>query len=159
MKKIIIAYGNPDRQDDGAGWVVLDLVSTHFGRKFTDYNDDFYSCLGHDIDFLYVLQLIPELVDTLANYDAVAFVDAGMVGVGVSLHITAIQPQAIISPLSHHLTPQALLAYLDDTHQQQLDSWLITIPGYSFGFSRQLTDRTLADCAKAAEWLIHWINH
>lgn len=158
MKNIIIAYGNPDRQDDGAGWVVLDLVSTHFGRNFADYNDDFYSSLGHDIDFLYVLQLTPELVDVLASYDTVAFVDAGIAGENDPLQITSIHPRALTSPLSHHMSPQALLAYLNDTHHHQMEAWLITIPGYLFGFTRQITDRTLADCEKAAEWLIHWIN-
>lgn len=158
MKKIIIAYGNPDRQDDGAGWYVLNQVSTGMGRIFTDYTDDFYAALGQDQDFLFVLQLTPELVDVLSGYDAVAFIDAKIAVPGDLLQVEAVQPMASTSPLSHHMSPQALLAYLQDTHNRQLEAWLITVPGFAFGFSRQLTEPTVAQADLAVNWLIGWLN-
>lgn len=157
-RKLLIAYGNPDRQDDGAGWYVLGRVAEHFGIHFTDYNEDFYSLLGNDVDFFFSLQLLPEMAEIISGYDCVAFMDASVPGINDQLNITKINPIYITSPLSHHMAPQTLLDLLVQLQIHVPEAWLLTIPGSKFGFVSGLSDEARAQAERAVEWLVDWMS-
>jgi len=155
-RKLILAYGNPDRQDDGAGWYVLVKTANYFGHKFSDYNDDFYSKLGKNPDFFFTLQLTPELIDLIILYDEVSFIDAS-VGIDDSeMHIIRLIPGYQFSPLSHHLSPQSLLDISKSVHNTCPVSYLLTIPGSEFGFSNNLSQQARKASDTAVTWLIGW---
>jgi hydrogenase maturation protease len=158
-RKLIIAYGNPDRQDDGAGWYVLQQTAKHFGRNFVSYNDDFYSTLGNYPDFFFILQLIPELVDLIKDYDEVCFVDASVGSVSQELAIIPLTPGYQFSPLSHHMSPQSLLDINLSINLSSPKSYLLTVPGKEFGFSDQLSEQALIAVNSAIEWLKKWAEN
>ncbi|MBA4420643.1 MAG: hypothetical protein C0391_05805 [Anaerolinea sp.] len=159
FKRLIIAYGNPDRQDDGAGWYVLTHTAAIYGQIFHDYNDDFYSKLGNNPDFFFTLQLVPELVDIIYRYDAVCFVDASVDSQENSLKINLLEAKYQFSPLSHHMSPQTLLDLVHSVHQKSIPAWLLTIPGRLFGFKRELSVHTKAEAEKGVAWLSQWTGN
>ncbi len=155
-RKLIIAYGNPDRQDDGAGWYVLQGAAKRLGRSFSSYNDDFYSTLGNYPDFFFILQLIPELVDLIKDYEEVCFVDASVGSVSPELAILQLTPGYQFSPLSHHMSPQSLLDINLSINLSSPKSYLLTIPGKEFGFSNQLSVQAMIAVNSAIEWVEKW---
>jgi hydrogenase maturation protease len=157
-RKLIIAYGNPDRQDDGAGWFVLQKTAQKIGVEFSSYNDDFYARLGNNPDFFFSLQLTPEMSDFIKNYDQVCFIDAS-VGTGSSdLKISPLIPEYQFSPLSHHMSPQSLLDISKSMNDYCPDSFLLTIPGKDFGFINTLSKHALTASEAAINWLFEWID-
>jgi hydrogenase maturation protease len=157
-RKLIIAYGNPDRQDDGAGWFILQKTAQKIGVAFSGYNDDFYVRLGDSPDFFFSLQLTPEMSDLIKNYDEVCFIDAS-VGTGSSeLEILKLIPKYQFSPLSHHMSPQSLLDITKSMNDYCPISFLLTIPGKDFGFSNTLSSQALTASETAIDWLLDWIN-
>jgi hypothetical protein len=54
-------------------------------------------------DFLFELQLTPELAETIAQYDRVCFVDAHTGAVQHDMNVSEIAAEFQASPLTHHL--------------------------------------------------------
>lgn len=156
--KLIIAYGNPDRQDDGAGWYVLQKTAHQLGFPISSYNDDFYSNLGRNPDFFFTLQLTPEMSDLIKDYDEVCFVDASVGKTSKDLEIQTLTPGYQFSPLSHHMSPQSLLDITRSVTNQCPISYLLTIPGKEFGFSDQLSDQARSASDAAISWLLDWVE-
>lgn len=157
-RKLLLAYGNPDRQDDGASWYVLESVAAAIGQILSDYNEDFYSRLGNNPDFFFTLQLTPELADFLITYDEVCFIDASVGSGETGISISKITPEYQVSPLSHHMSPKSLLEISKSVHDFCPDSYLLTIPGVEFGFTNQLSVQAKKASDDAIDWLIHWIQ-
>ena len=76
MKKtLIIGYGNLDRQDDGVAWHVLAAIAGHYG--YTDFEDEQEHLTENQYPhLLFDLQLMPEMAETIRDYERVLFVDA-----------------------------------------------------------------------------------
>ncbi len=157
-QKLIIAFGNPDRQDDGAGWYVLQHTAERLGRNIASYNDDFYSSLGSNPDFFFILQLIPELVDLINDYDEICFIDASVGSNSTDLAILELKPEYQFSPLSHHMSPQSLLDINLALNHSSPKSYLLTIPGKEFGFSGILSEQASNAATSAIEWLLKWMS-
>jgi hydrogenase maturation protease len=157
-RKLIIAYGNPDRQDDGAGWFVLQQTAQQLGRTISGYNDDFYASLGNNPDFFFSLQLTPEMSDLIKDYDEVCFVDASVGKTSMELGIQTLIPGYQFSPLSHHMSPQSLLDITRSVTQHCPVSFLLTIPGKDFGFSTELSDQAKSASDTAITWLMQWVK-
>lgn len=132
---LIIAYGNPLREDDGAGLVLAEKLDTLLRR------------LAIEVHRIETHQLLPELAAEIAADQpaAVVFVDTCVVTTHQE-HVS-IQPvlaDDVSSPsLGHHLTPSAVLSYtgaLFDTAPPP--AWLVTVPGWQFDFSETLSTRS-----------------
>lgn len=156
--KLIIAYGNPDRQDDGAGWYVLQKIAHLRNIPVTSYNDDFYELLGHNPDVFFTLQLTPELSDLVNAYDEVCFIDASVGSNNTQLDVRSLQAAHHLSPLSHHLSPETLLDITKSTYTKYPSAYLLTIPGKDFGFSDQLSSQALLAAEAAVKWLLDWMD-
>ena len=133
---LIIAYGNPLREDDGAGLVLaakLDTVLRH---------------LAIETRFIETQQLLPELAAEIAaaQPQAVIFVDTRVATAPVeSVTVEKIQAGSASSPaLGHHLDPQAVLTYTAALFGKPPSSWLVTVPGWQFDFGDSLSARTQA---------------
>lgn len=142
---LLIAYGNPLRQDDGAG---LRLAERMAGR---------WQAAGTPLRSLAVHQLTPELAVEIAQpgVTAVVFVDARAVDrdaavddpAALAVVVTPLAaPDAASPSLGHHLGPAVLLAYatllLDGRPAPR--AWLVTTPGVDFGHGEGLSQAASA---------------
>lgn len=157
-KTLFIAYGNPDRQDDGVAWIVLQRLAANYGVVVDDPNADYYEALGNNPDFFFVLQLIPELADLIVDYERVCFIDAHVGDREGEINEVVLTPHFEPSTLSHHMTPQFLLDIAQQTHQKSPEAILLSIRGYEFSFVQGLTERTSALSETAVAKLLHWFD-
>ena len=129
---LIIAYGNPLREDDGAGLVLAEKLETLLRR------------LAIETRRVEMQQLLPELAAEIAadQPDAVLFVDTRVA--------TAENEQVVVQPiraddaaspgLGHHLDPAAVLTYAAALYgRAEQPAWLVTVPGWKFGYRETLS--------------------
>jgi hydrogenase maturation protease len=153
---LIIGYGNPDRQDDGVAWHVLVELVEHFGYPKTDREGYELYPAGKNPDLLFDLQLTPELAEIIAGYERVCFIDAQTGENAQELNLEHLISRFQTSPLTHHLTPQTLLSLVSTLYQKAPQAVLVSIRGYEFEFSHELSDLTAKLAPKAAELIEDW---
>jgi hydrogenase maturation protease len=155
---LIIGYGNPDRQDDGVAWHILARLAGMLGRPIPHYPDegfDFEGCLP---ELLFTLQITPELAEQISRFTRVCFIDAHTGKIPDDLHIEEIVPSFQRSPLTHHMTPETCLALTQTLYGSSPKSISISVRGFEFGFSHELTQSTNALADRAAAWVYRWLN-
>lgn len=157
-KILIIGYGNPDRQDDGAAWHVLTGLARHWGRNLPKWPEEYFDPCGENPDMLFNLQLMPEIADTISKYDRVCFVDAHTGNVPDDLNIVAIQPQFQNSPFTHHMTPETCLSLVNEIYHSKPESLLVSVRGFQFGFDHELSAETGALVDQAVAAILKWIE-
>jgi len=133
--RLIIAYGNRLRRDDGAGLVLAQRLERAWQAQ------------GIAVKRLTVQQLTPELAVEMVQADvsSVVFVDARATVTGETRPGIEIQPltSAVASPaLGHHLDPAALLLYANLLSGKQPPAWHITVPGVDFSHGEGLSQTT-----------------
>jgi hydrogenase maturation protease len=129
---LIIAYGNPLRQDDGAGLILAERL------------EQAWLACQIEVERLAVHQLIPELTLEVARegVSAVVFVDTRAVLPNETEFETQMNPVSagqVSSALGHHLDPTMLLTYVRLLYGKQLPAWLVTVPGVDFGHGEELS--------------------
>ncbi len=93
MKRIlVIGYGNPDREDDGVAWHILNLLAKHYGIPAPDNYLEGFLPNGRKVDLFSALQLTPEMAETISEYDGVCFVDAHTGAVPNDVNVTRLVP-------------------------------------------------------------------
>lgn len=144
MKRtLFIGYGNPDREDDGVAWHILSALASRMGlQPPASYEEEFLQT--PQFDFIFQLQLTPEFADDLHLYDLVCFLDAHTGSIQQDVRLLNIQADFQRSPLTHHLTPQSLLSICHTIHGKAPQASLLSVRGYYFRFSRQLSGQTAA---------------
>jgi len=158
---LIIGYGNPDRQDDGIAWHVLNRLSGRLNRA-TDFDTDFnFECLTEKCNenpcLLFVLQLTPELSETIQIFDRVCFIDTHTGYITDDIQITEIKSIYEASPLSHHMTPASCMALCKSLFYKEPSTILVSIRGFEFGFSRELTPQVNILVDRVVDWIISWL--
>jgi len=159
--KLIIGYGNNDRQDDGVAWHVIKELLDTIGYQITDLElSDLqdYRTVDKDLDVVFTLQLMPEMADFISNYCKVCFIDAHTGNQNEEIHYEAISPLFQQSPFTHHLTPQSLLSIAKSLYHKQPDAVLLSIRGYEFGFFRTLSPQTQILVKETLPILLNWIS-
>lgn len=153
-KTLILGYGNADREDDGVAWHVLSYLALRLGRPEEESFEEGFNMTGDPIELLFVLQLTPELAETVAEFERVIFIDAQTGAIPDEIQVATVNRDFQASPFTHHLTPNSLLAFADTLYGKQPEATLVSIQGYSFGFSRSLSPRTseLAELATEIIW-------
>lgn len=165
LSSLVIGYGNPDRQDDGLAWHVLCELAGRLGRPRPTLEEGFVP-QGANPDLLFVLQLTPELAETLSAYRRICFVDAHT-GAPIQTpagEITPAEVQAIrlepkfqSSPLTHHMTPETVLALAAELYAARPEARLVSIQGDAFGFSHTLSDGAQARLQPAIDVIYPYI--
>lgn len=158
MRTLVFGYGNMDRQDDGAAWHVM----VHIRRLLElpepeEIDEDFSS--STDLVFVYQLQLTPEISEELVKFDRVCFIDAHSGSIPDEIRFVKVEPQFQHSPLTHHLTPDSLLAITNAVHQRYPQTLLLSIRGHEFQFTQSLSEKTNLLIPKASELIINWLNN
>lgn len=157
VRTLIVGYGNFDRQDDGVAWHVLAGVARRLGRAVPDSPDEEFTPDDGTLDFLFELQLTPELAETLTQYERVCFVDAHTGAVPHDVNVSEIAAEFQASPLTHHLTPQSLLSFAQTLYNAKPEAMLVSVRGYQFGFERELSPLTAELARQAADVICKWL--
>jgi len=139
---LIIGYGNPDREDDGVAWHILTGITARLGRKIpSDYLEGFPESEQNPVLF-FELQLVPENAEMIAASDLVIFVDAHTGNIPDDLLVKQLSPVFQKSPFTHHLTPESCLAMAGAVYGKTPEAFLVTVHGFEFGFSLELSPKT-----------------
>jgi Ni,Fe-hydrogenase maturation factor len=153
-KIIILGYGNVDRQDDGIAWHVLCALANRLGRPLPDVPGEGFEASSQNPDLLFMTQLVPEISETLADYDLACFIDAHTGNIAADLAFEEIQGSYKAAPFTHHMTPQTCLSLAGTLFGHQPRGFLVTVRGYEFQFTPTLSTRSapLADQAAGLIW-------
>lgn len=156
-RTLLIGYGNPDREDDGVAWHILRALVIKMGLPApTSYEDEFPQ--NAQVDFAFYLQLTPEMAEDIAQYERVCFVDAHTGNIPEPIRLIDVESDFQRSPFTHHLTPQSLLSICETIYGKKPDAALLSVRGYRFLFSRQLSEETQALVPEAVELIWEWLS-
>lgn len=157
MNTLFIGYGNPDRQDDGVAWHVLTGIAKQLGLETSpSWEDPLPS--NPEADFIFQLQLTPEVAEDLTAYDRVCFVDAHTGKIPTNVQMVHIAPEYQTSPFTHHLTPEMLLSMCSSLYNKIPEAILISVRGYEFGFATELSSFTELLVAEAVHRALGWFK-
>jgi hydrogenase maturation protease len=121
---LVIGYGNTIRSDDG------------FGRRAAER----LSALAPEgVRVIASHQLELEMAELLRDCAAVVFVDAARSAPAGALRCRRVQADADGSVMTHHLTPEALLALAAQLWNAQPPAWALTIAGARFTLGETLS--------------------
>jgi hydrogenase maturation protease len=124
---LIIGYGNPLRGDDGIGPAVIDELQG--------------SPMAALAELLQRHQLGPELAEQVAAADAVIFVDASAIGTPGEIRTRKLSaPEVATSDLTHHVSPELLLATARELYGRAPNAALVTVCGESFEMGAPMSD-------------------
>ncbi len=157
-RTLILGYGNVDRQDDGVAWHILAALAARFGGATPATPEADLAANDPRIVLQFVLQLTPELAETLAQYARVCFVDAHTGNVPRAVNVMPVASGLQTAPFTHHLTPQTLLAFAQSLYGVTPHAILVSVRGYEFGFARELSARTAVLVAPAVEQIVAWFE-
>jgi len=141
-KTLIIAYGNRDREDDGAGWHILDKLALQLGLETPEFPGDQVSTPDGRLTLLYLFQLLPEMAEDIADYDQLIFIDAHNSPSLPNLVFEQVLPDQTHSAFTHHTGPGELLAIAQILSRKLPLSWILSVRGFSFRFARTLSEET-----------------
>jgi hydrogenase maturation protease len=144
LRTLVIGYGNPSRRDDGVGLAVVNGLRARLGRRPLVEGEDGYDELGSAVDTLFLQQLMPELAETLADYEHVWFVDAHVGVIPDLVRRVRLHPGFDPASVSHHLKPESLLALACQLYGRAPQAELYSIRGYDFNFGDELSPETAA---------------
>jgi hydrogenase maturation protease len=139
---LIVGYGNVDRMDDGVAWHVLRALARALGGPAAATLDDVIALPDDKADCQFMLQLTPELAETLAQYQRVCFVDAHTGDLPAETRLVALAPAFTNSPFTHHLTPETCLALAEALYGRAPQAVVASVRGEAFGFAQELSPAT-----------------
>jgi hydrogenase maturation protease len=156
-KLLIIGYGNPDREDDGVAWHILCALTVKLGLPAPDsYEEEFPQ--NEKFDFSFYLQLTPEMAEDIAGYEYVCFVDAHTGNIPEEVRLIDVESDFQRSPFTHHLTPQSLLSICESLYESKPEAILLSVRGYRFLFSRELSEETTSLVPQAVDLIWEWLG-
>ena len=141
---LVIGYGNSLRRDDGAGLLLAASVAADMAAA------------GVPVRLVQVQQLAPELAEEIAapHVGGVIFVDttpAHTADATLRIMRLADGDAAAGQSSSHHVGPALLLQMAAQLFGHLPAAWLVTVPGWDFDHGEELSPRTRAQLARAAE--------
>jgi hydrogenase maturation protease len=144
MRAIVCGYGNPSRQDDGAGHVLAPMIAAWLEER------------GADVRLECAHQLLPELAEDLADADLAVFVDASVSGEdGNDAEdrwgaVRELAPDPVLEGANlHSMGPEWLLDLMDTLRLRRPRAVLVTVAGVSFDFADVPTPLCLSRAGKA----------
>jgi hydrogenase maturation protease len=135
---LVIGYGNAQRGDDGLAWRVLDSLGTTQAPPGVP-----------PLHLRYAHQLTPELAEPASRARAVIFVDARADAAPGAVSCELVTPGAGTAPLTHSVSPQAVLLYAERLFGHVPRAAAITVGGTSFDLGDELSLEVLRAIPKA----------
>jgi len=158
MKTLILGYGNPDRQDDGVAWTIIQSLAARLSLTIPSLDEPVVADGKADLTLAVALQLLPEMAELVAAHERVCFVDAHTGRVPQDLSVEKLDAQFQSSPFTHHLTPQTCLSLAQSLYSKTPGGLLVSVRGYEFGFSNDLSPRTRELADQAVEHISYWLE-
>jgi hydrogenase maturation protease len=155
---LIIAYGNADRQDDGAGWHILKNLAERLGFDVSDEPGEGIDVESDLVDLLFTLQIYPELAETISHYKRVCFVDAHTSDIPNEISWVKLEPGYEKSPLTHHMSPKTVLSISATIYNYVPEAILVSVRGFKFHFKRSLSTKTAALAKETQEKIWDWVQ-
>jgi hydrogenase maturation protease len=125
---LVIAWGNPLREDDGVAWHVLEGLRSLKPRPSRPA-----LLLRH------AHQLAPEMAECVSRAQGVVFIDARRDGAPGEVRGEAVTPSAGSNPLAHSLSPQALLLFAEQLYGRAPRAVVLSVAGERFGMGESLS--------------------
>jgi hydrogenase maturation protease len=157
-RKIIIGYGNIDRSDDGVAYEIINLVRQDLGQKILEDGDTGLENLEGDIDSVFLPQLVPEIMELLKGYEQIIFVDAHAGADMDNLNCSRVTPQYISSTFTHHMIPDALLAFLKTLYDHEPEAYIVSVRAHDFDFKRSFSHQTQSLLRPASDKVIELLK-
>lgn len=153
-RTLVIGYGSLDRGDDGVAYHVINSLRRRLGQEILSEDDTGLENLGALIDSIFLVQLAPEIMDVLAGYNRVIFVDAHVYENVDALYCTPVLPEYTPATFTHHIGPAMILALLKALYHREPAGYIVSIRGYDFDFHRNLSADTKALVEPAVEYIL-----
>ncbi len=143
MSALVIGIGNPLAGDDGAGHAAAGRLARR-----------------PDVTVRVCQQLAPELAVDIAAAECVIFIDAATSGAGVAIRRLDRpgEPHVAGSPVTHVLSPEALVALARVVSGRAPRAYLITIPGLCFEIGAGLSESVLRLIPTAADAAVRLLD-
>ncbi len=125
---LVIAWGNPLREDDGLAWHVLEGLRRLRPRPGLP-----------PLHLRHAHQLTPELAEPVSHAAGVVFVDARRDGRAGEIRCEPVAPATGSNPLAHSLSPQGLLLYAEALYGRAPRAVAVTVAGERFGMGEDLS--------------------
>ena len=133
----MIGFGNPGRRDDGLGPAAVERLSAR-------------SIPGVVCESDYQLGIEDALA--CARHDIVVFIDAAR-ELPTPFTFTEVRAAGAIPPMTHALTPEAVLAIAAELYDRRPDARLLAIRGHIWDIGEGLTAKAEKNLALALEFL------
>jgi hydrogenase maturation protease len=154
-RTLVVGFGNLDRADDGVAFHVVNVLRRRLGRPPLPEDVTGLDDLGERVDSVFLVQLIPELVEIMNDYGTICFVDAHVSETLGDLGCTPVSPEDASLTFTHHMTPALLLALLQTLYRHPVAAHLVSIRGRDFDFHRRLSPLTQAQVEPAVDRILH----
>lgn len=125
---LVVAWGNPLREDDGVAWHVLEGLRLLKPRPGLP-----------PLHLRHAHQLAPEMAESVSKAQGVVFIDARRDGTPGEVRCEEITPSAGSNPLAHSLSPQELLLYAQQLYGRAPRAVVLSIAGERFGMGEELS--------------------
>ena len=125
---LVIAWGNPLREDDGVGWHVVEGLRRLRPRPSLPA-----------LHLRHAHQLTPEMAECVSRSAGVVFVDARRDGTPGEVRCEPVEPSAGSNPLAHSLSPQALLLYAEHLYGRAPRAVVVGVTGACFALGEGLS--------------------
>ena len=156
-RTLVIGYGNPDREDDGVAWHVLQALSNRYGCPVLETDGGVFD-QARNPQLVFTLQLTPEMAESIAEYDRVCFVDAHTGAYAEEVRAEPAQPGFQASPFTHHLTPESCLSLAQTLYGHAPQALVVSVRGYRFGYRRGLSPQTERLTPVATAQITDWLE-
>jgi len=141
---LVIAWGNPLREDDAVAWHVLEGLRSLKPRPGLPA-----------LHLRHAHQLAPEMAECVSKAQGVVFIDARRDGTPGEVRCEEIAPSAGQNPLAHSLSPQALLLYAEQLYGRAPRAVVLSITGERFGMGESLSPAVRRALPRAIRKVLH----
>lgn len=137
---MVYGYGNPGRQDDGAG------------IRFCEAVEALRAAEGRsDVAVETNYQLNAEDAVLVAEYDEVLFVDAVAEGEGPFV-VRCLEPAGVVAFSTHAMSPEAVLALCEELFGRSPRARMLGIRGYAWEAAEEMTEGCRRNMEAALAW-------
>ena len=151
---LLIAYGNPSRQDDGLAYHIVLALRSLLGLEPLTMDELADGELLSGLQVCYTQQLMPEMAEMLAEMDTVIFMDAHVPGTSYQpVHWEEIQPLFRSSMVSHYFKPEVLIAWSTSLYGRAPKAFVLSVLGTDYDFGTELSHDAAERAHEAAHLL------
>jgi ferredoxin--NADP+ reductase len=136
MKTLVIGYGNDSRNDDGAGWFVVNELS-RLGLP------------GVTLEVAHQLEV--DFAETVRDYEKVIFVDAAVPESPQPWWSAEVEPGFQSHAVAHYMTPGDVLGLCQTLYGRAPRGELFSIRGHDFNFGTTLSPATRQAATEVAQ--------